>query len=194
MPTTPELTVIRQTPWSELESMLREITLYDQPDTRPYADARISIERFNLSELRSTTRYVQEDLLAVQGVIRASLLPQGYDQLDLKEGQLVLDDGRRQYRIMPPVVERYEPDGMYKYILDGSHRAELARRVGHAAGEADPELTVIYVRDGIASPPTPFPIPGTRCKWSQSAQPTNQPGKITETLRTGMPYIATTAR
>jgi len=149
--------VVDVTPWSELEGMLREIPLLGQPDTRPYADATISVERFRLSELASTTRYVQEDLLAVQGLVRASLLPQGYDQLDLREGRLTLEGEGRTVRIVPPIVERYEADGEARYILDGSHRAELARRVGEEAGEADPELTVIYIRDGIAYPPYALP-------------------------------------
>lgn len=155
----PEFEVVGITPWSELEEMLREIPLYKQPDTRPYADATMSIERFRLSELASTTRYVQEDLLAAQGIVRASLLPQGFDQLDLREGRLTLQSEGRTVRIVPPIVERYESEGMAKYILDGSHRAELARRVGEEAGEEDPELTVIYVRDGISYPPYAFTNP-----------------------------------
>lgn len=151
--TAPQFEVAGQTPWDELEGMLREVTLLGQPDTRPYADATISIERFRLSELSSTTKYVQADLLAVQGIVRASLLPQGYDQLDLREGRLLLNDGENQVRIMPPVVERFEAEGMEKYILDGSHRAELARRVGQEEGIEDPEITVVYVRDGITHPP-----------------------------------------
>ncbi len=149
----PSFTVIGQTPWEELEPMLREVTLLGQPDTRPYANATISIERFRLSELASTTRYVEEELLSVQGLIRASLLPQGYDQLDLREGGVVIDGGEGPKRIIPPIVERFEPDGTHKYILDGSHRAQLARQVGEQAGEDDPELTVVYVRDGITHPP-----------------------------------------
>ncbi len=151
--TAPQFEVVGQTPWGDLADMLREVTLLGQPETRPYADATISIERFKLSELSSTTRYVQADLLAVQGIVRASLLPQGYDQLDLREGRLILKDGENQVRIMPPVVERYEAEGMENYILDGSHRAELARRVGVEEGIEDPEITVIYVRDGIRHPP-----------------------------------------
>jgi hypothetical protein len=148
-----EFEVVGQTPWPELEGMLREVPLLNQPDTRPYADATMSIERFRLSELASTTKYVQEDLIAVQGLIRASLLPQGYDQLDLREGGIVLDAGEGPKRIIPPIVERFEADGMDKYILDGSHRAQLAREVGEQEGEEDPEITVVYIRDGITHPP-----------------------------------------
>lgn len=144
--------VVDVTPWDELETMLREVPLLDQPDTRPYAHATISLERFKLSELASTTRYVQEDLLATQGLLRATLLPQGFDQLDLTEGRLILENEDSTVRLAPPLVERYEWDGHAKYILDGSHRTELARRVAEEAGE-DPELTVIYVRDGITHPP-----------------------------------------
>jgi hypothetical protein len=149
---TPELEIVDVTPWDELEDMMREIPLLGQPDTRPYADATMSIERFKLSELASTTKYVQEDWLARQGILRASLLPQGYDQLDLMEGRLVLEGDGQTVRLAPPIVERFEPDGSAKYILDGSHRAELARRIAEEEGE-DPELTVIYVRDGITHPP-----------------------------------------
>lgn len=138
--------------------MLREVPLLGQPDTRPYADATISIERFRLSELASTTKYVQEDLLAAQGILRASLLSQGYDQLDLRAGRLTLqgNDGTT-VRLAPPIVERYDSDGDYDYILDGSHRAQLARQVGQEAGDDDPELTVVYVRDGITYPPYALP-------------------------------------
>jgi hypothetical protein len=145
--------VVGETPWDELERMLREVPLLNQPGTRPYADATMSIERFRLSELSSTTRYVQKDLVAVQGLIRASLLPQGFDQLDLRDGGLVIDGDQGPQRIIPPMVERYEEEGEAKYIIDGSHRAQLARQVGEQEGIDDPELTVVYVRDGIAYPP-----------------------------------------
>lgn len=153
----PQFEVIEVTPWEELEAMLREVPLLNQPDTRPYVNATMSIERFRLSELMSTTKYVQEDLLAVQGIVRASLLPQGYDQLDLHQGRLTLEGETGTVRIVPPIVERYEPDGPYKYILDGSHRAETARQVGQEEGEDDPELTVIYIRDSIEYPPYALP-------------------------------------
>lgn len=149
--------VVGQTPWDELEEMLREVPLLGQPDTRPYANATMSVERFRLSELASTTRYIQEDLLAVQGAIRAALLPQGFDQLDLREGGIVVDNGQGPQRIIPPMVERYEEESMARYIIDGSHRAHLARQVGEQEGEDDPELTVVYVRDGIAYPPYALP-------------------------------------
>ncbi len=155
----PNFEVVGHTPWDELEGMLREVPLLGQPDTRPYADATISIGRFRLSELASTTKYVEEGLLATQGLIRASLLPQGYDQLDLREGGIFIDGGKGPKHIIPPIVERYEADGQTKYILDGSHRAELARRGGEELGEEDPELTVIYVRDGITAPPYAFTNP-----------------------------------
>ena len=161
--TTPEsnpvFQVVGHTPWDELETMLREVPLLNQPNTRPYVKASISIERFRLSELSSTTRYILEELVAVQGLIRASLLPQGYDQLDLREGGLVLDSGKGPKRIIPPIVERYEADGDSKYIIDGSHRAHLARQVGMQADQDDPELTVVYVRDGITHPPYAFTNP-----------------------------------
>lgn len=141
--------------------MLREAPLYNQPDTRPYANATISLERFNLAELESTTRYIQEDLLAAQGTLRAALLPQGFDQLDLTQGRLVLEGEDSAVRLAPPIVERYEKDGEAKYILDGAHRAELARQVAEEDG-TEPEITVIFVRDGIAHPPYAFTNP-----WSE---------------------------
>ncbi len=157
----PKFEVVDVTPWEELEGMLREIPLLGQPDTRPYADATISLERFRLSELASTTRYIQEDLLAAQGLLRASLLPQGFDQLALQEdaSRLVLEGEGLTVRLGPPVVERYEPNGPDKYILDGAHRAQLARLTGHEAGEEDPEITAIFVRDGIAYGPYATPNP-----------------------------------
>lgn len=150
---TPRFEIVGETPWTELEGMLREVPLLGQPDTRPYAGATMSIERVRLSELVPTTRYVESGLLAVQGLIRASLLPKGYDQLDLRSGGLVIDGGEGPKRIIPPIVERFEPHGPAKYILDGSHRAQLARRIGELGGEEDPEITVVYVRDGITHPP-----------------------------------------
>lgn len=153
----PRLEVAEVMPSDELLDRLSEVPLLNQPETRPYANATLSIERFRLSELVPTTRYVQSDLLAVQGLVRASLLPQGFDQLDLW-GRLTLegDDGST-VRLAPPIVERYEPEGPYKYILDGSHRTELARRAGEEAGEEDPELTVVYIRDGITHEPYALP-------------------------------------
>jgi hypothetical protein len=136
--------------------MLREVPLLNQPETRPYANATMSIERFKLSELYPTTRYVQASLVASQGSIRDSLLTQGYDQLDLRNGGILIDSGQGPQRIMPPIVERYEVEGEHRYILDGGHRAELARRVALASGEKEPELTVIFIRDGIAYPPYAF--------------------------------------
>lgn len=154
----PKFEIVDVMPPDELLERLREIPLNEQEDTRPYADATMSIERFKLSELVSTTKYLQEDLLAVQGMTRAALLPHGYDSLDLIQGRVrFIDHLGVERRLAPPVVERYEPEGMYKYILDGSHRAETARRVAQEAGEEDPEITVIYVRDGIGDEPYAFP-------------------------------------
>jgi uncharacterized protein (DUF1015 family) len=80
----------------------------------------------------------------------------GYDQLDLKMGGLLIDSGHGSKRIIPPIVERYETEGEVQYILDGGHRTELARRIALANGEKDPELTVIFIRDGTAYPPYAF--------------------------------------
>ncbi len=154
----PRFEVVDVMPPDEMLERLRGIPLLDQPETRPYAKAEISIERFRLSELVSTTKYVQEDLLAVQAVLRqTSLLPQGYDSLDLREGRLMLEGEGQTVRLAPPVVERYESEGEYKYMLDGAHRTELARRVGQEEGDEDHELTVIFTRDGIAYPPYALP-------------------------------------
>lgn len=173
MTNVPLFEVVGQTPWHELEGMLREVPLYRQSGTRPYAMATMSIERFRLSELQPTTRYVQEDLIAVQGLIRASILPQGYDQLDLRDGGLLIRSAEGVQRIIPPIVERYEEEGDDKYILDGAHRAQLARQVGAEEGDDDPEITVVYVRDGIAKPPYAFINP-----WSEvevvSERPANK--------------------
>ncbi len=159
---TPNFEVVGHTPWDELEGMLRDVPLLGQPDTRPYADATITVERFPLSELASTTKYVEVGLLVTQGLIRASLLPQGYDQLDLREGGIFIDGGEGPKHIIPPIVERYEAEGDTKYILDGSHRAQLARRDGEETGDEDPELTVVFVRDGITFPPYAYTNP-----WEQ---------------------------
>lgn len=157
MTTLPFFKVVGSTPWTELEVLLRQVPLLDQPDTRPYANATISIERFKLSELASTTRYLLEGLIADQVAIRTSLLAQGHDQLDLRDGGLIIDSGDGPKRIIPPVVETFEPDGDAKYVLDGAHRVELARQVSKQQGSDDPELTVIYVRNGIAYPPYATP-------------------------------------
>ncbi len=149
--------VVEVTPWNELEGMLREIPLYGQPDTRPYADADISIERFRLSELVPTTRYVVRQLVEVQANLRTALLPQGYDQLDLRAGRLILASQNSTVRIMPPIVERFKPEGLAKYILDGSHRAQLTWQLAAETGIEEPELTVIYVRNGITYPPYALP-------------------------------------
>jgi hypothetical protein len=154
----PKFEVVDVMPPDEMLERLREIPLLKQPDTRPYAEATLSIERFRLSELVSTTKYVQEDLLAVQGMMRAALLPHGYDSLDLTQGRVkFIDHEGVVRRLAPPIVERYEPEGTHRYILDGSHRAETARSLGQEEGEEDPEITVIYVRDGIAYEPYASP-------------------------------------
>lgn len=148
--------VVAVMPPEELVELVRQTPLLGQPETRPYADAEISIERFRLSQLYSTTRYILTDLLHVQENLRSNLLPQGYDQLDLRAGRLVLQDGTRIVRIMPPVVERYEPHSMMNYILDGGHRAQFVRQLAAQEDVADPQLTVVYVRDGISYPPYAF--------------------------------------
>ncbi len=149
--------VVGHTPWVDLEPMLREVPLKDEPDTRPYANATISLEQFRLSELASTTRYLLEGLVVVQGLIRASLVPQGCDQLDLREGGLILDSGQGPKRIIPPIVETYEPEGPAKYVIDGAHRVRLAQQIAEQEGVEDPEITVIYVRGGITDPPYATP-------------------------------------
>lgn len=149
------LEILEVTPKADLLDKVRETHLRGKPDTSPYRNAAISIERFRLSELVPTTRYIEAGLLAVQGALREQLQAQGHDQLNMHYG-LTYRTEEGVFRLAPPVVERYEHEGrtMTPYILDGSHRTQLCREVSE---DPDPEMSFIYVRNGITDPPYSYP-------------------------------------
>ena len=149
-----QFNVVREVPFVELEQQLRDITLLNQPDVRPYEDAEISIERFIWGDVLPTSKYVLSRQLAVQGAIKASIEPLGFDQLELESGLIIVGGEKGQQGLIPPIVERFDADGPMPYVLDGSHRTNLGRFEGRES------FLGIFVR-GIRPDCPPYAFPNS---------------------------------
>lgn len=129
----PQFEVEDEIPFSDLEERLRGITLLNQPDIHPYEDATITIERFTWDQVLPTSRYILTRQLDTQRAIRESIAPIGYDQLELESGLIIVGGEKGRQGLIPPMVERFDEDdgnGPVTYVIDGSHRTNLARLEG----------------------------------------------------------------
>lgn len=170
--------IIGETPFSELEERLRGVTLLDQPDIRPYEDAKISIERFTYDIVNSgfllkgawpTSKYVLRRQLAVQRAIRACISLAGYDQLELEGGLIIVGGDKGTQGLIPPIVEAgnwrlnngrktVEISSQNPFIIDGIHRTYQGR---HEAGRES--FLGLFIQ-GIREDCPPYAEPNS---WSQ---------------------------
>lgn len=115
----------------ELISNLYETSTLGNPDARPYESAKISIVKMAIAAIKPTQYYAVEELIGYQQRLRAKVALFGEDTLSMQYGGIDVEreDGEIQ-TMMPPIVEKSR-EGVL--LLDGTHRAMLAKRVGEKA-------------------------------------------------------------
>ena len=144
--------IVREIPWSELETMLRTVPLKASDaqgnQVFPYKSSPIELRCVSTGEISPTTFYLIKKHLEFQERLREELLTKGYDTLQLKGGLEIVNQTGEQWRIIPPVVEvmhervvhlNHRGDISYDgkptevavhIINDGAHRVFLARSLG----------------------------------------------------------------
>jgi hypothetical protein len=114
----------------ELFSRLREVVMLKDRDVRPYAGARLSLERMQFQAIRPSQRYVLLSGLQKAKWLADELADHGHDPMDL-DGYLTIwtDKSDDPIDLLPPVIESHrEEDGSVNNIInDGMHRLYAAR-------------------------------------------------------------------
>ena len=117
------ITILRYIPFSELEEMIRLIPLKktDQ-DKRPvfvYQNAVIRSREMHAEELNPISKYVLKGDLETQRKLRAFLLKNGIDTLNL-DGAYVIrnEDTQEEWTLTPPIIEVTEEDVILALRLD----------------------------------------------------------------------------
>lgn len=153
-----DLKLIAEKDFSELESVLRNVSLLGDKNAFPYSDAEISIKRQNIKELRPLAFYVLSEGLAFQRNLK-SVFKNKYSKSTLNmHGMLDYELNGEMFSVCPPIVEKYyEPsEGKeIKVIVDGLHRIYLAFVQGF--------YTINTVE--ISKVPSEYPLVPMPLKW-----------------------------
>lgn len=128
--------ILHFTPEKELIEQLRYTTTLTDKSMYLYKDAKITIEDMPIEDFLPTQMYVMKDHLETQRNIRRELLNKNYDTFKLMGG-ITLRKSGIETTMIPPIVE--EDDEFGPCLLDGTHRAYLARQLGMKT------LGVVYV-------------------------------------------------
>ena len=131
------VTIESETSWEQIEAGIRQVPLLNRRDVFPYADATITLKEIPYSEVRTTSLYVANNLLAVQEAIAKDIAEECHRPLDMEGGLIlgsVIDGEQKLTGFIPPIVEETDEEGMY--VLDGSHRTNLGRWAGRMAFRA----------------------------------------------------------
>jgi hypothetical protein len=146
--------IVRFTPADQLIEQVRNTTMLTNKSIRPYENADIRIKEMPIDEFLPTQLYVLKDHLEVQKELRQSLLKQGHDTLRMY-GSVLLKNAGILTGMMPPIVEDDQEFG--PCLLDGTHRAYLARRLGIKS------LGVLHV-SGVSKETPMIPLPN---QWNE---------------------------
>lgn len=112
-----------------VENLYQASTLADK-NARPYAGSDISIEEIAVDSFHPTQRYVIDSGVHMQSDLRELILPYGEDTLHMGTGGIDIVDERKWGGgvMLPPIIEEDNHEGLL--LVDGMHRATLARRMG----------------------------------------------------------------
>ncbi|HUC96056.1 MAG TPA: hypothetical protein VMR16_00100 [Candidatus Saccharimonadales bacterium] len=146
--------IIHFTPPNQLIEQVRNTTMLTDKSIYPYQHADIRVEDMPIEEFLPTQLYVLKEHLEIQSELRESLLEKGHDTLRLF-GSVLLRSAGIVTGMMPPIVEDDCEFG--PCLLDGTHRAYLARQLGMKS------LGVLHVRGVLKSTPM-IPLPN---QWSE---------------------------
>jgi hypothetical protein len=119
--------VVGRTGEQELIDEVREVTLLQSPEVRPYRAATIEIKEIALVDIKPTTLYVLRQNLVFQRELRDALETQGLDPLNLR-GALTLRSTDGTVGLIPPLIE-VDP-GHGPCLFDGAHRTYIGREAG----------------------------------------------------------------
>jgi len=117
-------------PEEELVNEMHKTTMLTNKNIFPYKKSDIKIQEMSLEDIRPTQLYVLKDHLEFQRDLHNELLEYGYNTLRLI-GSLTLKNLENIQGMLPPIVEEDEEYG--PCLLDGTHRAYLARQLGFKA-------------------------------------------------------------
>lgn len=119
--------ILQFTPKDQLIEQVRQTTMLTNKSVYPYKNADIYLENMAIDEFLPTQLYVLKEHIKIQNELRESLLTKYYDTLRLF-GSVILKTAGIEVGMMPPIVE--DDDEYGPCLLDGTHRAYLARQLG----------------------------------------------------------------
>ncbi len=111
---------------SEVMDMFHGLSLLNHSEIKPYENADIRITTDAVYE--QSAFYVLKNRLDFIKNLHAELKKIGLNMFDLRGGIELSIDGGESYQLVPPVVETTPEGG--KVLLDGVHRAFVARELG----------------------------------------------------------------
>jgi hypothetical protein len=129
---------------AQLIDTMHQVTLLQDPEVLPYANAAISLEEMAMEDFVPTTLYVVRNGLHAQHKLRQNLLQLGHDPLRLN-GALHINNNGYRVGLVPPIVEDDPEFG--PMLIDGAHRVYNARRMGIET------VKVIRIKDSLAEAP-----------------------------------------
>jgi hypothetical protein len=126
-----KIKVLSEFPFTELISKLRDVTLKNDLETKPYAHDRVCIElrSINPKLVRPVSAYVVQANLDFQRILRETLMREyNFDTLRMEKGYVIqfLLPRTEPRTLIPPIVEISHYDGGLPVIMDGLHRLYLA--------------------------------------------------------------------
>ena len=161
--------------FQQLEERIRNIKLLNDSikDLQPYRSSQISLEEVKIKDLVPCARYVLNQNLEIQKVLRAKFIQMGIDTLHLTEDKSLISFswGDQQGILTPPVVEISEDDGFARVITDGLHRVEIGK-------EANEETVTAIVIRNTAVPLAVLPVDWSEVKHVVSVPPANEKRKM----------------
>jgi len=118
--------------YNEVITGLCEASTLADPEARPYDGAHISYQELCLCEFRPTQYYAIEALIESLRELRKVVLDEAdEDILHMSHGGIELNCERGREVMLPPIIEDDVHEG--PILLDGTHRALLAKRLGMSA-------------------------------------------------------------
>jgi hypothetical protein len=145
----------------DLFERLRRVRMLKDRDTRPYAEAKLTLGRMGYDLIRPAQRYVLSDNLLKMQQLGWELARHGVDPLALSGYATIWTEGSEEpVDLLPPIVEAIkEADGRVVNIInDGMHRL--------FAGRLEWREPVVVLVEGPSRPYYAYPIPGDS-PWDQ---------------------------
>lgn len=156
--------ILREIPLANLVEKLRKIELKGNRKIHPYEDCQITLDEVDPDFLSPVSRYVTkpglEVLKQLEHGFRMNAGPDYYTTMTnfeiskVDRGYIVNADGA-EWMIIPPLIELSMYDGGAPLVMDGIHRAWLAREEGRRVK--------VLVMKGVIIPYYGLPLPN---RWN----------------------------